>query len=315
MNALAADRLEGIFASLRAGAAGFACGGYLASLEPVKLHLLIEHLVYDRLEDKLERVNQIYRTSGQNWNQAFYTLLFRHVGAMESRDLYQELARRANYPMVLREKRSLPRIEALLMGTAGLLPTFRTDDYIRRLREDFDYFKAKYDIVPIDPKGWEKKGRPANKTYLRIAQLSSFLAQHNFVFDQVLACRTREDCFRLFTVEASTYWSEPSGEKKDPKRLGLFKTDVYGINLVAILQYAYGAYTGDEPLRERAMALLEHIPAENNKIVDRWKAYGIRPRNAYDTQGLLQLNEYCKSKRCEQCFVARQIIEKLNNEQ
>ena len=38
------------------------------------------------------------------------------------------------------ERRSLPRIEALLFGTSGLLDTFRPDDYIRRLRDDFAYF-------------------------------------------------------------------------------------------------------------------------------------------------------------------------------
>ena len=44
------------------------------------------------------------------------------------------------------------------------------------------------------------------------------------------------------------------------KRIGRMKADLLGINLVAQIQYAYGAYTRDEALRERAIALLEAIP-------------------------------------------------------
>lgn len=315
------DRTNEILAKLRAGAGGLACGGYLSSLDELHRTDLFTQLVYDRLKRKYDLATEIYRTSGQNWNQTFYTLLFRYIGDPSNQDTYMELARRVTYTMVLRENHQLPRIEALLFGASGLLSTFHPDDYIRRLRSDFDYFQAKCGIEALDPSVWRTGGiRPNNAPHLRIAQLASFLAQHDFVFEQVLACRTREDVYRLFSAEAATYWSGQQGRSEDPeqevsKRVGWFKSDVFGINLTAILQYAYGSYIQDEELRDRALALLECIPAEENRYIRRWSSYGLKPRNAFDTQALLQLAvEYCHKERCEYCPVARRIIDRIDAE-
>ena len=230
-----ADQTAEILERLRTGAAGHACAGFLTTLDPLHLADLLTGLVYDRLRRKYDAAAEIYRISGQNWNQTFYTLLFRYIGDLSNQDTYTELARRATYTMVLRERRSLPRIEALLFGTSGLLDTFRPDDYIRRLRDDFAYFRARYDIEPIDPSAWKTANiRPGNLPRLRIAQLASFLSQHDFVFEQLLACRTRQEVNRLFRTEASPYWSgarqTPEGTEENPKRVGQHKTDVFGIN-------------------------------------------------------------------------------------
>ena len=154
----------------------------------------------------------------------------------------------------------------------------------------------------------------------RIAQLASFLSQHDFVFEQLLACRTRQEVNRLFRTEASPYWSgarqTPEGPEENPKRVGQHKTDVFGINVVSILQYVYGSYIQNEELRDRAIALLECIPAEENKYTRPWIAAGVNPRNAFDTQGLIQLSrEYCAAQRCECCPVARRIIDKITRSQ
>lgn len=94
-----------------------------------------------------------------------------------------------------------------------------------------------------------------NLPRLRIAQLASFLSQHDFVFEQLLACRTRQEVNRLFRTEASPYWSgarhTPEGPEENPKRVGQHKTDVFGINVVSILQYVYGSYIQNEELRDR----------------------------------------------------------------
>ncbi len=210
-----ADQTAEILERLRTGAAGHACAGFLTTLDPLHLADLLTGLVYDRLRRKYDAAAEIYRISGQNWNQTFYTLLFRYIGDLSNQDTYTELARRATYTMVLRERRSLPRIEALLFGTSGLLDTFRPDDYIRRLRDDFAYFRARYDIEPIDPSAWKTANiRPGNLPRLRIAQLASFLSQHDFVFEQLLACRTRQEVNRLFRTEASPYWS---GARQTPE--------------------------------------------------------------------------------------------------
>ena len=72
-----------------------------------------------------------------------------------------------------------------------------------------------------------------------------------------------------------------------------------------------GSYIGSEMLRERAISLLEKLPAENNQFLRRWASFGVKAGNAFESQALLQLaTEYCRAERCEECPVGANIIEK-----
>ena len=71
---------------------------------------------------------------------------------------------------------------------------------------------------------------------------------------------------------------------------------------------------GNETLRDRAITLLEKTPAESNSKISRWTAYGVRPKNAFETQALIQLGDcYCKQKRCEECPIGRRIIKSVES--
>ena len=85
--------------------------------------------------------------------------------------------------------------------------------------------------------------RPANHPVLRLAQAAEFFSQDEFVMARAMACRTEGDIRNLFCIEASPYWRThhipgATGDES-PKRIGSFKTNIIGINLVAVLQFAY----------------------------------------------------------------------------
>ena len=208
-------------------------------------------------------------------------------------------------------------VEAMLIGASGLLDNYRDDAYTRSLKQDFDYFSRKYEIAPMTGAEWNLRDiRPANHPLLRIAQLAAFLASNDFLIDRLVECRTAEEVRRLFSAEASDYWythyipATPTREL--PKRIGRMKSDLLGINLVSLIQYAYGAYNGNERLRERAFALLEAIPAEENRFMRRWRLYDLHPANAFQSQALLQLaTEYCDRRRCAECPVGRRRLAAL----
>ena len=131
--------------------------------------------------------------------------------------------------------------------------------------------------------------------------------------ERAMSCRTEEEVRKLFCIEASPYWRThhvPGAEGGEhPKRIGAFKANIIGINLVAVLQFAYGSYTGNERLRDSALTLLERLPAEDNRYMREWQSAGVRPRNAFESQALLQLAaEYCAEKRCAECPVGRRIV-------
>ncbi len=303
-----------------AGTFTCACGGYLGSLSEINRQEIYTSLAFDRLERKMHMVDALYEEAEENWNQTFYLLYFRTLGDKKNQEAFLELARRVPYKIVLRERGAKMAIETMLLGASGLLALYKHDTYTLDMARDFEYFAQKYKIVPMDASEWELANvRPANHPVLRIAQAAEFLGQDEFLVDKVMACRREGDIRRIFCVEASEYWRTHHipGTKSDEsaKRLGAFKANIIGINLVAVLQFAYGGYTGSESLRTSAISLLEHLPAEENRYVNFWHGTGAPQRNAFETQALLQLaTEYCDARKCADCPTGRRILKTMAGE-
>ena len=302
---------------LKAGAGAYACGGSLAALDELQRTEIGTALIFDRLQRKMHTVEALRSEASENWNQTFYLLYFRTLGDRQNQEAYLRLARKVPYKIVLRERLAPHAVEAMLFGASGLLELYRNDTYTLDLRRSFEYLAAKYDIEPMDASEWVlTEIRPANHPVLRLAQAAEFFAQDEFVMERAMACRTEEEIRRLFSIEASPYWRThhiPGAESDEsPKRIGAFKANIIGINLVVVLQFAYGSYTGNERLRDSALTLLERLPAEDNRYMRAWQAAGIRPRNAFESQALLQLaTEYCDRRRCAECPVGRRRLATL----
>lgn len=299
---------------LEAGADSYACGGFLAARSDLQRTELFTALLFDRLGRKIRRIEELRNEAADNWNQVFYLLYFRTLGDRKNQEAFLSLARKVPYKIVLRERKAPQAVEAMLFGASGLLDLYRNDEYTLNLRRNFEYLAAKYDIEPMSASDWVlSEIRPANHPVLRLAQAAEFFRQDEFVMARAMDCRNEEEIRRLFCIEASPYWRThhiPGAASDDaPKRLGAFKANIIGINLVAVLQFAYGSYTDKERLRANALALLERLPAEDNRYIRAWRDSGVGVRNAFESQALLQLaTEYCAAKRCAQCPVGRQII-------
>ena len=245
---------------LEARAGEHACGGFVAALEPLQRTEIFTSLIFDRLRRKMRTVEALYRESAENWNQTFYLLYFRTLGDRLNQEAYLELARRVPYRIVLRERRVPHAVEAMLFGASGLLELYRNDEYTLNLRRNFEHLAAKYEIRPLDASAWAlSEIRPANHPVLRLAQAAEFFARDEFLMDRTMACRSEKDVRTLFGIEAAEYWRThfiPGAESDArPKRIGAFKANIIGINLVVVLQFAYGSYTASERLRDNALSL------------------------------------------------------------
>ena len=314
---MTAEREQRAMNRLRAGAGAYACGGFLAGQSALQRSEICTSLLFDRLERKMRMVEALRHEAAENWNQTFYLLYFRTLGDRRNQEAYLELARRVPYKTVLRERLAPHAVEAMLFGASGLLELYRNDAYTLDLKRSFEYLAAKYGIEAMEASAWAlTEVRPANHPVLRLAQAAEFFTQDEFVMERAMACRTEEEVRKLFCIEASPYWRThhvPGAESDEsPKRIGAFKANIIGINLVAVLQFAYGSYTGSERLRDSALTLLERLPAEDNRYMRAWQAAGVRPRNAFESQALLQLaTEYCAARRCAECPVGRRIAKSL----
>jgi hypothetical protein len=282
---------------------------------------MFTRLVADRLRRKCGDLNAIFEQSDRNWNETMYVMLMRVMGDVRNREAFTELARRVQYAFVSRERNSLEYVEALLLGTSGLLDLYDDDPYIRRLKEHYEYLRHKYSVRAMMAGQWEVANiNPANHPVLRIAQLAAFLTTREFLFDNLVRCRTVDDVQSLFRAQASDYWSThyiPSrASDSRPKRIGHFKANMLGINLAVPLIFAYGSAVHDDSLKDTALDLLEKIVCEENRIVNGWRAANVPLESAFDSQAILQLNnEYCARGLCRTCPVARRVIREVYSQE
>ncbi len=310
------EQEERLLERLRRGAAEYACSGYLASLDSLHRCQLYTAILFTRLQRKTDLVEQLRAECNGDWYQTFYLLYFRTLGDSLNQQAYLTLARKVPYKIVLRERANPQAAEALLLGTAGLLNLYPCDTYTSGLEHIYTHLSAKYSIEPMDAREWRLANiRPANHPLLRIVQAAQFFRQDEFVMARTMGCRSEEDICRLFCVDAPEYWNSHyipgSACDPHPKRLGRFKANIIGINLVAVLQLAYSAFTGNDQLRENALTLLDRLGAEQNRYIRAWQEAGApAPQSALESQALLQLaTEYCAKGHCAECPVGEQILQ------
>jgi hypothetical protein len=171
-----------------------------------------------------------------------------------------------------------------------------------------------YGLKPIAVHIWKlMRMHPGNFPTIRLAQFAALVHHSRGLFTAVIEANNLEDLQQLFTITASEYWdthysfNKPSVNKKKAFGDQIFRLIV--INVVVPFYFLYGDNQNKLLLKDRALEILEHLPAENNSAINRWASAGIVAANALESQGLLQLQRnYCEPKRCLDCTIGHKII-------
>ena len=297
-------------------------GDRTACIEEVKRYTELERLnffsrmIVDRLHAKQTDVETIFRECQENWNDTAYVMLLRTIDMTYNKEAFTELARRVKYKDIAREMGSPLNVEALLLGTSGLLERYPDDEYTVRTKNTYDYLRRKYSLTPMRPDLWKVDMRPPSNPVIRIAQLAALLSSREFLLNRVIECRTLEDVQTLFKVDASNYWTThfiPGVESSvsNVKRLSSGRANLMGINYIVPMLFTYGKYQCNEEMSLRAFDFLEKLSREENSVVDSWRNRGVPIENAFGSQAILQLNKiYCRNGLCWQCPVGRRIIKR-----
>ncbi|MDY3978488.1 MAG: DUF2851 family protein [Tidjanibacter sp.] len=288
------------------------CAARLADAESVRRVKLLEELLTLRLERKCAEVVAIFHAEQNDWNQTLHIMLLRSMGGGRNTMQLERLARLATARICMREASSVEKIEALLLGASGLLEREFFDDYILRLKEEFDFLARKYSLRPMMAGEWDRcRTFPMGNPVMRLAQAAALVASPAVRFDNIIRCSTVGDLRRTFDVSASTYWTEhllpDSASRSGSGRMGNDRIDSIGINLVVPLMFAASVIDGGEALKIRALNLLETIGAERNSKIARWQSAGVVPQNAFDSQALLEQSRYCSDGVCGECLLAKQL--------
>ncbi len=277
----------------------------------------LERLATERLENKSEEILQKLKNNHNDWEETFYQLLARSFGFRLNSTPFELLAQSLPLKYLLRHSDRLFQIEAMLFGQAGFLNVYKGDEYYTRLKKEYDFFKAKFSLKPLEKHLWKfLRLRPSNFPVIRIAQLSALIFKQSNLFSKILDCQILQSIRNLFDVRTSEYWDSHYMFSKEAvvrvKKLGKQAIDSLIINTVIPVIFTYGMVHSDSKYKNFAFNLFLALPAEVNSIITGWKQNKIFATNALDSQALLHLkNNYCDNKRCLQCPIGNKILLKF----
>jgi len=309
------ENLLSRYKSLLANKAWVPCENLLPAIGKTVINIWKEKLVIERLLRKANDIELMWTNCKNDWEQVFYEVLCRNFGFKINATAFDMLAKSLPVKYLAKHKDSALQVEALLFGQAGLLDIQTPDDYSKALTKEYLFLKNKYSLHPIDKSLWNfLRVRPQNAPHVRIAQLSALLQTKPALFSYIIETEQYENMMGLFDVKASEYWSTHFNFSKTThvKSTNLGKTSVESIiiNTVVPVLFAYGNSRKNTVLKEKALALLEHIPPETNTIVKHWNERRLSARSAYDTQALIELkNCYCNYKKCLSCMIGDRILQ------
>lgn len=302
------------YETLKEGRKKIECSRHIARLESHQRVALMTRLLIDRLKRKSDEIKELYEKNHHNWNEAMYVTLMVSMGSPNNKEAYRKLAFNVPYHKLIRERNTPQYVESMLLGASGLLELYDSDSYIRTLKSNFNQLQRKHTISPLMAGEWkDSQNFPSGSHTLRLAQISAFIATRDFLFDNIIRCRTVEDLQKIFRAEASDYWSTHYRPGKvssyNVKRIGYEKANVLGINTAIPLIFTYGDYMKEQSIKDEAVELLEKIGCEQNYIINGWKKGGVIMESAFDSQAIIQLNnEYCGIGACWKCPVGKKIV-------
>ncbi|AXY74480.1 DUF2851 family protein [Paraflavitalea soli] len=272
-----------------------------------------ERLLVERLQRKSAIVCELLQQNNQHWEETFWWLLARNFGIKVNAEAFEAVARSIPLTVLGKHKNRLLQLEALLLGQAGLLEKDYEDGYARQLKEAYQFYQAKYKLQKGPNTTLFLRMRPASFPTIRLAQLAMLIHSSGHLFSKIKEIISVKDVKSLLDVTASAYWDQHYTFDKispaKPKKQGDSMINNIIINTVVPVLFAYGYLRQEQEYKDRALKWMEETAAEKNTIIQGFAQCGIKSRNAFESQALLELkNRYCDPKRCLDCAVGNGLL-------
>lgn len=292
------------------------CAGQLKDCpSPVFWHQ-VSTALWQRLDRKKEEVAELARTQQNAPETVLFHLMAKAFGMKTNALPFQELAQRIPFRKLLRSNRRA--VESIVFGTSGLLTNVQPDSlYVDELLGEWHFQSHKLHIHPASAASWHFKGcRPSGFPTIRLAQFAAFIDRMNWTesFWELPTAEIRQRMLEALTAPPSDYWIHhyhfgKSISVPKPSVMSVSVANVIISNSVVPFLWWLADRFKDSVYREKAFELLELLPAERNQITEDWEKWGIKPKTAAESQGLIELkNELCNRKQCLNCHVGIQLL-------
>lgn len=297
------------------------CEPYLKRMQRPFPYGWIRQLGSQRIDMQSRPAARILSDRALSREEALYRCIARGFGLPVNMLPFERLAAGIPYALLCDNRHSLPDLEAILFGQAGFLSTGKAQGpYAGSLLKRYHHFDRFFPSGSNAPHLWKyMRLRPNAFPTVRIAQFASLLHHRIPLMSSILEAGSLPELEQQFRVKASPYWDNHYLFQKTsppaPKFLGTQAFQILTINALVPYLLALGQAERRKEYFRRAKGLLMDVEAESNHIIKKWTTFGIRPANALESQGLLQLQRvFCLQKRCLDCRLGISILEDLLNE-
>lgn len=285
------------------------CAPHLDQVDPARIRLWLERLLVARLERKVAELEALYRKTGHDPAETLHHVLLRWLGGQVNAEAFSMLAHGLPLKLLLKYRDDRRRLEALLFGQAGFLEEELQDPYAHGLQEEYRWLSSVHGLRPMPVAAWKYgRLRPPNFPTVRLAQWAALVHHRPGLYSGLLEQDDPKVLQAMLNVEADGYWEThyrfDRATAPRPKRLGGPAATGLIVNAIVPYLFAMGRIRGFQPWQDRALTLLERLPAERNAITRMWEALGIKADHAGQGQALIELKKnYCAQRQCLSCAI------------
>jgi len=289
------------------------CEPQLGSVNKHLIQLCLERMYIERLEVKTQRMSNRLKFLNNDWEGLMFETIARSFGLNVNADAFESLAQQVGISRLRKVQHRCLSLEALLFGQSGMLNEELHIPYYGQLQNEFHHLTTTLKLTQTCAIPFQFfRLRPPNFPTLRIAQLCALYHKEPRLFSKLMEATDLTDYYRLFDINVSTFWkthfSFKAKAKSSAKKLTIEFISLVLINTVIPIKFLYLNYLGRfDPAQ--LLKTMRQLKPEQNKIITKFKALGVSPVNALESQGLLHLrNEYCKPKACLKCPIGSKLI-------
>lgn len=290
------------------------CAGQVSQVPGIYQSAMMDKTLLERLEQKANLVLERMDQSKQDWESTVYQTMAAGFGFKVNQDGFLRLTQVLPWAMIKRYRHNKKQLEALVFGQAGLLQGTQ-DAYGRALAQEYRYLAHKHSLPePLPKRAWNLlRLRPSNFPAVRLGQWYAVLQAQEHLWSGLVACQSGAEYYAFFRQEPPLYWQQqymPGKPSAQPfTRIGDDSIQGLLINVVAPLLVAYSRRFGTLAYQEKAIALVESLKKEQNKITRLYAGLGFPHATAADSQALLGLYQaYCTPKKCVHCSIGHRLM-------
>lgn len=277
----------------------FPCSAFLSEVPGVIFWDEVTQNSWIRLREKAHYFEQ--KAGIPDFREQLFRFLALSFGMKVNNLAFEEMANRIPVKQFL--KATIHSKVAVCMGVSGFLTV--ESPLKPQYEQEWLFQQKRLSLQTMQRSSWKLKGhRPQGFPQNRLVQFAHFT--HNMSWEpdfwQQKAKAILQNLQDLLVKPHSTDFEPVAGMSKAT-------ANVVITNSVIPFLWWLAETQKEKIYAEKAIELLELLPAESNEIISSWKKWGWIPSSALESQGLIQLkNVKCTQKQCLNCKIGRQLF-------